>query len=130
VQIIKSTTIKFPDSVSELARDFVCAALVVDANKRASVTALLTHPWITLHAQRAPAAEAQSPTRQMSFTDVNSPQALQRRMGNDYDGADKVSVCGMPFVLQAVAVLSCSATRSVFQAVDVQCWAQALLVNV
>jgi serine/threonine protein kinase len=92
LQVIKNTVIKYPDVVSSLARDWVSAALVMDANKRASVSALLTHPWITGFAARAQPADETSPTRTPSFSE-GSPHALHRRIGADYDGADKVRAC-------------------------------------
>jgi hypothetical protein len=92
VQAIKRADIQFPDFVSPLARDWVLAALVMDANKRASVPALLDHPWILTHGRRsAQASQSHSPAREGGAAAANSSRAvLPRRMQCERDGAAKV----------------------------------------
>ncbi|KAG2437895.1 hypothetical protein HXX76_005512 [Chlamydomonas incerta] len=45
--------VSFPDSVSDLARDFISRALHKDANERLTVLEMLHHPWITMFQRRS-----------------------------------------------------------------------------
>lgn len=105
-QIIKNTPLRFPEGVSNLARDWVTAALAFDASKRASVAALLTHPWIATYGTKPEGSPAPSPSRDPSFTESTRP--LNRRLGHDWNGSDKVCYCMQCVSLCYRYVLLCS----------------------
>ncbi|KAG2449847.1 hypothetical protein HYH02_005370 [Chlamydomonas schloesseri] len=45
--------VSFPDTVSDLARDFISRALHKDCNERLTVLDMLHHPWITMFQRRS-----------------------------------------------------------------------------
>ena len=92
LQACKRGDIRFPPSVSAMARDWVRMALVMDVEKRASVATLMRHPWIVSNRggrdAGVPGGEASVPSGPTPAQSASAGEAAHPRAGNA--GADMV----------------------------------------
>ncbi|KXZ48406.1 hypothetical protein GPECTOR_28g813 [Gonium pectorale] len=72
---IMHAPVAFPDTISDLARDFICRALHKDSTERITVLEMLHHPWITMFQRRSSVRIVY--TRSNSLMELVPPEAQQ-----------------------------------------------------
>ncbi|GIL76510.1 hypothetical protein Vretimale_6031 [Volvox reticuliferus] len=76
---IMHAPVSFPETVSDLAKDFIMRALHKDATARLTVLEMLHHPWITMFQRRSSVRIVY--TRSNSLMELMPPEAAQGGAG-------------------------------------------------